>query len=292
MKTIFYFPALLLSLFFLSAANILAQDIIIKKNKEEIKAKVLEIGLEEIKYKPANDPDGPTISIAKDEVWKIKFEKGSEWLNSPDPYDVSSAVEVRDKSRAIKFEFFSPLFGKIAFGYEQMLKVGMNAEFKLGIIGPSVNNEISRDNPRGVFVKFGPKFLLGSEYVIKGMKYTHQLYGKYFKPEIIFSSFGKDQTVYSYTGIPAPPSQDRYRTTSFGLNLVFGKQSIVGNVMTIDWYIGVGYGTQSSTRKTVNFNGYLPDVESYESYCFSHVYLGPNMPLIYTGGLAIGFLLK
>ena len=62
--------------------------------------------------------------------------------------------------------------------------------------------------------------------------------------------------------------------------------------MTLDWYIVVGYGTQSSTMKNVN-SGYLyQDTKYYESYCFSHVYGGPNMQLIYTGGLAIGFLMK
>ncbi|HEX3079135.1 MAG TPA: hypothetical protein VHQ04_01670, partial [Puia sp.] len=124
------------------------------------------------------------------------FEKGSEWINAPDPYSVSSAVEVRDKSRAIKFEFFSPLFGKLTFDYEQMIKVGMNIEFKLGIIGPSISNEISQTNPRGVFLKFGPKFLLGSEYVERGMKYTHQLCGKYFKPEITLCTFWKRLSIF------------------------------------------------------------------------------------------------
>jgi len=270
-------------IFIISSAH--AQDLIIKKNKEEIKAKVLEIGLEEIKYKLPGNEDGPAISIAKEEVWKIKFENGTEWLNAPDPYSASPATEVRDHARAVKFEFFSPLFGKLAFGYEQMVKVGINMEFKLGIIGPSISKEITSYHPRGVFVKLGPKFLLGSEYVTRNLKYAHPLAGKYFKPEIIFSTFGRDGDLQ-----PGGLTTDRYSATSFAINLVYGKQSIVGNLVTVDWYFGVGYGTQSTTKKI--FYLYPGSNVNFESYCFSHLYTGPEMPLVFTCGITVGVLMK
>jgi len=270
-----------------------AQDVIIKKDKTRIECKVLEIGLDAIRYLPYDEPDAPVINIAIEEVWKIKFEKGTEWVNTPDPYEVSSAVEVRDHKRAIKYEFFSPLFGKLAFGYEQMIKVGMNMEFKAGIIGPSIGNTTSQGNPGGVFVKGGVKFLFGSEFTTRGVKYAHGLAGKYFKPEIIFSTFEKNYSFSSFSPSGGyVTSMDRVNTTNYGINLVFGKQSIVGNIVTLDWYIGAGYGWQSfghhNTPAVIQIDG----EGNFESNCYSHLYGGPEFPMIFSAGLAIGILAK
>ncbi|HRY31396.1 MAG TPA: hypothetical protein P5531_00315 [Bacteroidales bacterium] len=54
-----------------------AQDIIILQNGDEINAKVTEIGIDEIRYKRASNPDGPTIVIAKSDVFMIKYKNGS-----------------------------------------------------------------------------------------------------------------------------------------------------------------------------------------------------------------------
>lgn len=54
-----------------------AQDIITKKNGDEIKAKVLEITLSELKYKNFNNLEGPMISIAKSDVIFVKYENGT-----------------------------------------------------------------------------------------------------------------------------------------------------------------------------------------------------------------------
>jgi hypothetical protein len=54
-----------------------AQDVITLKNGNEIKAKVAEISDTEIKYKRFDNLDGPTIVIAKNEVFIIKYENGT-----------------------------------------------------------------------------------------------------------------------------------------------------------------------------------------------------------------------
>ncbi|NVO03751.1 MAG: hypothetical protein HXX09_13725 [Bacteroidetes bacterium] len=54
-----------------------AQDIIIKKNGDELSGKVQEITLTEVKYKKADNPDGPVISILKGDVFMIKYENGT-----------------------------------------------------------------------------------------------------------------------------------------------------------------------------------------------------------------------
>ena len=52
-------------------------DQIICTNGDEIDAKVIEIGLNEIKYQKCNNPDGPTISIKKTSVLMIKYPNGT-----------------------------------------------------------------------------------------------------------------------------------------------------------------------------------------------------------------------
>lgn len=54
-----------------------AQDLITLKNGIDIKSKVFEINLNEIKYKKYDNLNGPLISILKDDVLIIRYENGS-----------------------------------------------------------------------------------------------------------------------------------------------------------------------------------------------------------------------
>ncbi len=68
---------------FLILNTLHAQDVIFKKNGDEISAKIQEVGVTEIKYKKADNPDGPLFSIMKTDVFMIKFENGTkEVINS------------------------------------------------------------------------------------------------------------------------------------------------------------------------------------------------------------------
>lgn len=52
-------------------------DIILLRSGEEILAKVIEIGIKEIKYKKCNSNQAPIISIQKNDVFMIKYANGS-----------------------------------------------------------------------------------------------------------------------------------------------------------------------------------------------------------------------
>jgi hypothetical protein len=54
-----------------------AQDILVKRNGDELEVKVLEINLDEIRYKRFDNLEGPIISIAKNDVFMIKYENGT-----------------------------------------------------------------------------------------------------------------------------------------------------------------------------------------------------------------------
>lgn len=70
-------PIVFIVISFLFAHNLLAQDNIVMRNGEEIKAKVQEVGLKEIKYKKADNLNGPVYTVLKTDVFIIKYENGS-----------------------------------------------------------------------------------------------------------------------------------------------------------------------------------------------------------------------
>lgn len=55
---------------------VLAEDIIVLNNGDIVKSKVIEIGQNEVKYKKASNPNGPTYSINKTEILSITYENG------------------------------------------------------------------------------------------------------------------------------------------------------------------------------------------------------------------------
>lgn len=62
---------------FSAAMACMAQDILIKRNGDELKVKVLEITETEIKYRLFDDQDGPLRTIGKGDVFMIKYVNGS-----------------------------------------------------------------------------------------------------------------------------------------------------------------------------------------------------------------------
>ena len=53
-----------------------AQDLITTRNGEEIRAKVLEVGLHTVKYKNYSNIEGPDYVLSKDDIRFIKYENG------------------------------------------------------------------------------------------------------------------------------------------------------------------------------------------------------------------------
>jgi hypothetical protein len=54
-----------------------AQDVITKQNGDEINSKIMEVNVDNIKYKKSDNPEGPLYSIPKSEVFMIKYANGT-----------------------------------------------------------------------------------------------------------------------------------------------------------------------------------------------------------------------
>lgn len=176
--------------------------------------------------------------------------------NNPDMQSV--------KTRALKVEFFSPLTGNLTVGYESYVSKGMSWESKLGIIGAGRNI----DNQGGVFVKVGPKFKLTPDYIVDGMRSSHPLRGAYIRPELVMSYFTTEDTYDLF-------DNNKEKHGSISLLINYGKQFVLGEKITIDWSIGLGYGFYGDD----------------EGYHYGLAAGGGDSPFAVSSGFTIGILL-
>ena len=75
--------------------NTFAQDIIVLKNGDIIKTKVLEIGSTEIKYKKYTNIDGPIYSKLISEILAINYENGTK--DTFDNNQNENTIEINEK---------------------------------------------------------------------------------------------------------------------------------------------------------------------------------------------------
>ncbi|MDX2246669.1 MAG: hypothetical protein SF052_07840 [Bacteroidia bacterium] len=75
-----------------------AQDRIFIREGEPFMAKVIEIGVEEVRYKKSDFPDGPVFTLTREQIVRIVFENGFEESfvpRSPDVITLRSGEEIR-----------------------------------------------------------------------------------------------------------------------------------------------------------------------------------------------------
>lgn len=175
------------------------------------------------------------------------------------------------KKRIVKMEFFSPLTGNTTFGYEQYIKDWISWEAKVGIIGWGTDNEDV--DPKGILFRGGPKFKLNPDFVTRDLRGSHLLSGKYIRPEIVFSTYTEDAIQFTSSG----DQRTRESFTSFAFLINYGRQFVLADVMSLDWHIGIGYGSNSSgTGK----------------YHFSHSAGDSDFPVAVSAGFTIGVLIR
>lgn len=86
-------------LFILGILSVNAQDIITKKNSDDINAKILEVTSTEIKFKRFEDLNGPTFTLLKSEVLMVRYENGTKDIFNDKTFTASSDDEMRTKGK-------------------------------------------------------------------------------------------------------------------------------------------------------------------------------------------------
>jgi hypothetical protein len=284
---------LVLSLVFaLVATFAFAQDTIVKKNGEKIACKVVEIGTTEITYKKASNPDGPVYAIKKSDVWKIIFENGTVELITSEALSVTPANrELRMRKRAITTRPMSPLWGFVSIGYQQALTPTRAMVFDVGLIGPGFHawqNLTQQGYPKGFYLKAGFRLKRTPEVVMEGQEWGYNLAGFYVEPEVAFSSFNQQRTIYnSQTG---QGTTSTYHYYSGAFMIAAGRQMIVGDIFTFDLSAAIGYASSDNDEPKNTSPGYF-EFEGPRNF-YSHHAGGGNLPVAWKFNFTMGVLLK
>ncbi|HQQ93457.1 MAG TPA: hypothetical protein PLQ93_02795 [Bacteroidia bacterium] len=306
-------------------------DTLYTRNQKKIPCKITEIGESEIKYKSPDNPDGPVYVIAIDKVLKYSLAIGTVVMVRPDELSVENQhSEIMGRRSVIKIYPFSFVNNQITLGYEQVIKMGTNFETELGYINNSISPNTSgnqfytsngsKAHMSGFFFKPGIKFMVGQDYSLKGMKYAHPLKGRYIRIDAALSYMNFQDTyvmtAQNFAYSPAPPYMTTITTTyresdintlAYGAIINYGRQFILGNAITMDYYFGVGIAGQAdsksnvktSTKTDIQNNGYYNptyyvygstnDIGNLTNY--HGFYRWPSVGLCASFGFRIGFLL-
>jgi hypothetical protein len=222
-----------------------AQDKIYKKDKSIITCKVVDIGLNEIKYLESDLDDGPTISIGVDDLIKIVLSNGRviEFKNPlTDP-----ASYVDDKKKAIKLHFLSPLSEHLSISFEKSIKPGRSFESTIGFIGIGFDTNIDSKSS-GLALSGGYKFMRTPDFYTQRYKYAHIMKGAYIKPELLLSMYHNEYNNYFFN-TPNPQQAPLEQDIVAGAIIInIGKQVVYDNLFVIDYSFGLCYGFSNQGR--------------------------------------------
>lgn len=239
-----FYKLILTSLFVSLVSTIMfSQDIIIKKDGEKVKAKIIEINDTQIKYYEFRDINNLIFTIDRALIKEIKFESGTKYKEErPGSSEVYYA---EDRINNLKLNFFTIGDGDLLFTFERAIDAGSSWEATLKIYGLGDGSDFNSDDSgfgiNGAYkLKFGNLFKKSSEYRPK-----HILHGGYLRP-VLGYSYSKREFDFN--------ANNRFRESDsyvhFGLDI--GKQWILRNTISIDLFLGFHYYGGSFTSSDPN----------------------------------------
>lgn len=220
----------------------LAQDIIIKKDGEKMKAKIIEINDTQIKYYEFRDINNLIFTLDRALIKEIKFESGTKYKEERP--GTSEVYYAEDRINNLKLNFFTIGSGDLILTFERSIDAGSSWEATLKIYGIGDGSEFSSDSGfgfnGGYKLKFGSLFKKSNEYRPK-----HILHGGYFRPVLGYS---RSKREFDFGANNRFTESDSY--AHFGLDL--GKQWILRNSISIDLFLGFHYYGGSFTSSDPN----------------------------------------
>lgn len=279
------------------AAAVNAQDKIYRKNGKVVEAKVVEVGASEVKYKEFKNQDGPIYVLETDRIKKIVYENGrtetfEENYKDPERY-------AGQKNKAVKMNFFSPLYGYFEAGFERNLSYGKGYELSLGIIGAGKTGRLGfysgqladvKRSPFGFFVSGGYKFGKLPDFIIFGKsRASHIMQGTYAKPNIYIGHYKENIIVEKANSLFEVGKQN----VTFGaIQIEIGRQWVLGENLLLDIYQGLGYGFDNKKDSYQYLNSGQDYYDDLAAYNYGNFRLGKSPSLSYTVGIKLGWLVK
>ena len=141
-----------------SALNVYAQDVIVKKDGSTILSKVLEVNPNDVKYKKFSNQNGPTYTIDKSELMSINYQNGEhENFNNASTTPTtqassSSARYIQKPADARNAELIS-LYNKYYSPTKEMRKSKSKTKFYTLIFGVMSSSVMSNEDIEMTFVR-------------------------------------------------------------------------------------------------------------------------------------------
>jgi len=270
-------------------------DTLYTRKQEKIPCKIIEINEFDIKYKRPENIDGPLYVINKTTVVKYTLSNGFTELLLPDELSIENEhQEILQKRSVIKIHPFSFVNNQISLAYERVIKVGMNLDIEAGYSNSGINDHglfgtISNEAfNTGFYIKPGVKFFVGQDYSVRGLKYAHPLKGRYIRLDLAFSYLNYQNILFGYKN--SSPLYTNMNTVAFGGFVNYGRQFILGNLFTLDYYIGIGFtGQAQAFSNPAHTSSSYYDGSNVSNY---HGFLRtPGVGLSYTLGFRLGYIL-
>jgi hypothetical protein len=294
---------LLLSLLVVAAAHIAsAQDkIYTTTQKAPIEGEVIEIGVLEIRYKPTGRPF-PVTTLDKQDVIKIVYGNGEVFMIN-NPMKDFTLYNGQHKWNA-KIDLLSPLLGYTNLFLEHSIRPGRSVEYQLNLIGlgkdqqlwyanyTTANTESMTFKARGVGIGIGTKFLRLPDYINGQVRLRHILQGSYIKPAVSLAYYTRNFVATDSFGYP---SLQRKPVFAINPSITFGRQFILDNQISLEFYASVGYSfdnVRSQEKKVQNDkmqSFYFPDNEPFNAFGYTRFSSG-DFGLSLGFGIRVGYL--
>ncbi len=314
MKKLIFIAVLLLS----GLTGFSQADTIYTTRNKKIACKIYEINEFEVKYRFAQNLDGPIYVVDRATILKYTLANGFTERFIQDELSLENEhKDIINNRQVIKINPFGFAFNHISLSYEKVIKVGMNLDVEAGYINSSItNNSIYGANglqnysgtlPQsvGAYIKPGIKFFLGQDFSVKGLKYAHPLKGRYLKLDLALSYLNFQNLKANVSSYGIYPNPTTYSIVTTDLNSIayggfinYGRQFILGNIITLDYYAGIGFTAQTNSYSNPNYlstlyqqygyyiNDQAKNVSNY--YGFLRV---PSFGLSFTAGLRLGYII-
>lgn len=209
----------------ISPFSLLAQDIIIKSDKTELKTKVVEITNDAVKYKEWDNQSGPLYNIAKSQVFMITYQNGKREY-------MSNSVETNTSHKTT--------------------------------IGNTTNNVVSKD-PRFIFTprdKSQPRSITNFADRFGNIGITLNTLGKTTVPNIsVIDDFFFMPNIAFTFGVQGSYNSEEvmgYSTTAFSIGMLGGGAYYLNEILKIDKAKGSAYGGLALAYTNTSLSSDMP----------------------------------
>jgi len=171
---------------------IFAQDIIVKKNGDEVKSKIIEITSSEIKYKEFDFQNGPTRNIGVYEVFMIIYENGKRETFNKNEITNTEVINKANPNTQVSSDEYKGNYFMLGSGYGNSYGgIGLRAQWRRGGkqgFGWHVGVGYFPDAPilASAGVKFFPykDLYINAQFGLVGYENTYDYYG--YEEELMY----------------------------------------------------------------------------------------------------------